>query len=99
MQSSFEHSPVTITLIHTSASILTPMSNTIIDIYMTVLTRPTTCADTSIATGIIQHTASSIGAWLLIDNIAVTVDRYITEQEAHCFMFKNEIGSSCQIIS
>lgn len=74
MQSRFEHSPVTITLIHTSASILTPMSNTIIDIYMAVLTRPTRCADTGIATGIIQHTASSIGAWLLIEDRAV---RYI----------------------
>lgn len=70
-QSRFQHSPVTINLIHTSGSILTPMLNTIIDIYTAVLTRPTGCTGAGVAAGIIQHTASSVGTWLLIEDRAV----------------------------
>lgn len=66
-QSRLEHSPVTINLIHASGAILTPMLNTIIDIYAAVLTGPTRCTDTCVATGIVQNTASSIGTWLLIE--------------------------------
>lgn len=67
IQSRFERSPVTINLIRTSSSILTPVSNTIIDIYTAVLTGPTRCADTGVATGAVQHAASSVGTWLLIE--------------------------------
>lgn len=70
-QSRIEHPPVTINLIHTSGSILTPMSNTTVDIYAAFLTRPTRCTDTGIATRIIQHTSSSVGTWLLIEDRAV----------------------------
>lgn len=71
IQSWFERSPVITNLIHTSASILTPMLNTIIDIYTAVLTRPARCTDTGVATGIIQHTVASIGTWLLTEERAI----------------------------
>lgn len=64
-QSQFEHSPVTINLIQACASILTPMSNTIIDIYTAGLTGPTRRADAGVAAGVVQHAAASVGTGLL----------------------------------
>lgn len=70
-QSRFEHSPVTINLVHAGGSILTPMLNTIIDICVTALPSPTRCTDAGVAAGISQHTASSIGTRLQTEDKAV----------------------------
>lgn len=58
-------SPVSVNLVHTRASILTPVSNTVVDIYATGRTRPTWLAEAGEAAAVVQHAAASIDAWLL----------------------------------
>lgn len=72
MNAWLEYSPVTTNLIHTSGSILTPMFDTIVDIYTAVQTRPTTWTDAGVGIGIIQYTDTSIGTGLMKKKNSVT---------------------------
>lgn len=60
-----QQSPVTVNLVHALASILTPVSNTVVDIYAASLTGPTWLAEASEAAAVVQHAAASINARLL----------------------------------
>lgn len=60
------HSPVAVNLVHARPSILTTVSNTVVDVYAARLTRPARPAEAGEAAAVVQDAAASVDARLYV---------------------------------